>query len=335
MFQLRKPLPAESLPEDTDGEDAPPPAASRCGSLLRSPAANVRSSDDVIAFEGHMQPLCVSYPAIVTAAGFAWSTRIEGHAAVAAVAAVVAPGPDADAASGGVAEVGEGELGVGVGFGVGQLDESGWSNVWGEDELLELLDVHVFKPHAGGSLGRIMCDLGNTYLHAGGSAFANRNGTVFFKILVSGAGERDKAIEGASIAGLRAASKHLKHQLVCLDKIVAGESDSTVAIIVRYMRLSAEMTLAGCMLGQTLLRYECPLDELPLTTRTDLANRVLPLLETLRTLWLLENREGGLEDTVLLLRALVLELLSNTTVEKAILEQGTAVDLGSVGGGTV
>ena len=89
------------------------------------------------------------------------------------------------------------------------------------------------------------------------------------------------------------------------------------------------------MLGQVLLRYECPLEELPLTTRTDLANRILPLLATLKELWLLDNRQGGLEDSIALLRAPVLELLNNTTVEMAILEQGTAVDRGSVSGGTI
>lgn len=220
---------------------------------------------------GHMQPLCVSYPAMIAAAGFAWSTRIEGHSAsssptadadaaaaaaagggdggdahnaAAAAAAVVTGTPTAtegvsesnEVVSGGGGSSGSGDRGEGGGGGGGkQLNESGWSNVWGEDELSVLLDAHIFKPHTGGSLGRIMCDLGNTYLHAGGDAATNRNGTLLFKILISGAGGRDASVKGASIAGLRAASKHLKHQLVCLDKIVAGESDATIPVFVRSM----------------------------------------------------------------------------------------------------
>ena len=47
---IRKPLPTESLLEDTGRSN--PPVTSRCGSLLFSASADVRSSDDVIAFEG-------------------------------------------------------------------------------------------------------------------------------------------------------------------------------------------------------------------------------------------------------------------------------------------
>ena len=68
MAEIRKPLPTEHVPEDTDGLLRPPEregvgeatqqwplgavACSSCAAL--SVSADVRSSDDVIAFEGHV-----------------------------------------------------------------------------------------------------------------------------------------------------------------------------------------------------------------------------------------------------------------------------------------
>ena len=60
-LKIREPLPTENLLEDTDGlllsgEGSNPPAASRRSSLLLSVSADVRSSGDVVAFEGSTAP---------------------------------------------------------------------------------------------------------------------------------------------------------------------------------------------------------------------------------------------------------------------------------------
>ena len=63
LSENKKPLPAENLPEDTDGLPSPPPvgkaveitpANSQCSSLLPSASTDARSLDDAFAFEGQL-----------------------------------------------------------------------------------------------------------------------------------------------------------------------------------------------------------------------------------------------------------------------------------------
>jgi hypothetical protein len=64
----------------------------------------------------------------------------------------------------------------------------------------------------------------------------------------------------------------------------------TQAVIIKHVRFTAELNLMASLLGQSLLRADCEIGELPMTMRTDLANRLLPQLDTLKDLWLLDNR---------------------------------------------
>jgi hypothetical protein len=233
---------------------------------------------------GHLQPLCVSYPAIVAAAGLAWT---------------------ADEAQLPRLRRQDSSLGHHVG--------ADWRGLWAEDELAELVDAHLFADHAGGSLGRVLCDLGNTYLHVGGSTDGNTNGTVLFDLLLS-ADRRATLLADLSIQGLRATAKHIKQQVARLDAI---SSAGDVLHHVNAIRMTAELNLTACLLGQQMLRHECTaVEDLPITPRTDLANRLIPLISKFESQWLVENRKGGLESSVQRIQDVVVELLQNTELEK-------------------
>lgn len=46
-----------------------------------------------------------------------------------------------------------------------------WSNEWGQPDLARLLDTYVFWD-ASNTMGEVVCELGNTYLHTGVSTNA-------------------------------------------------------------------------------------------------------------------------------------------------------------------
>lgn len=109
---------------------------------------------------------------------------------------------------------------------------------------------------------------------------------------------------------LRAAAKHLKINIQKLDEIDGPED------MLREMRLTAELNLIACLLGQGLLRHECSPEDLPITQRTDIANRILPIIEHIKKLWLKTNRNGGLEDSLNKLRHPLDILLKDTHAGK-------------------
>jgi len=83
---------------------------------------------------------------------------------------------------------------------------------------------------------------------------------------------------------------------------------------VENLRFVASLSLCASVIGQSILRHKCKLADLPLTQRTDIANRILPLIEDLKRNWLVGNRSSGLVDSVALLEAPLAFLLSTTAV---------------------
>lgn len=219
---------------------------------------------------GHTQPLCLSYPGILAAGGYAWNSEPAGM----------------DKSGGGL----------------------GWEGYWGQSDLAKLLDFHVFGTNQLG-LGEVVCELGNAYLHAGGGAIVNQDGTALFRLLLFPELTTPVLPAGLSFAGLRACAKHLKRQITAIDDIATVESNSLTTIL-DELRLAGEMALLACQIGQALLRHECCIQDLPITQRTDLANRLLPIIDSLKATWLAENRRGGLHETVTILGRTVQILLA-------------------------
>eukprot|EP00051_Salpingoeca_urceolata_P002509 m.50870 g.50870 ORF g.50870 m.50870 type:complete len:982 (-) comp12181_c0_seq2:62-3007(-) len=219
---------------------------------------------------GHIQPLSVSYPGIVTAAGFAWNPTPQGTT------------------------------------GEGQNRVACWQGEWGEDELAALLDVHVFlRPRL--SLGRVLCDLGNTYLHCATSQY---NGTLLFQFLVFH-GEDPGIWANASLPAVRQALRNIKTQSRVLAEMAAsGSLTPDQTMVVDELRFCCDLSTFAGMFCQALQRHQKPLPQLPGVTRTDLANRLLPLIGRHKELWLGRNRAGGLPDSVAVLTATLNKLLA-------------------------
>ena len=126
-----------------------------------------------------MQPWIFSLPALVTAAGFAWNHHAEVGLVMRAGVLTAPQSIDAH------------------GYGqepAPQVIED-WEGFWNETDLAAVMDFHVFGDEFE-MLSSIVCDLGNTYLHAGahapasgatqstgGSARENNNGSALFKLL--------------------------------------------------------------------------------------------------------------------------------------------------------
>jgi hypothetical protein len=93
----------------------------------------------------------------------------------------------------------------------------------------------------------------------------------------------------------------------------------------KELHLASNLSVFACLLAAAQNKHRCTIAELPATTRTDLANRLLPLLDTYREVgaraavagvvavlpsqrhcstplpsrqvWLARNRPGGLMDS--------------------------------------
>ena len=48
-------------------------------------------------------------------------------------------------------------------------EQAGWEHLWSEDDLQVLLDTHIFTniKDSSQSIGKVLVDLGNTYIHSG------------------------------------------------------------------------------------------------------------------------------------------------------------------------
>ena len=78
--------------------------------------------------------------------------------------------------------------------------------------------------------------------------------------------------------------------------------------------LRAFKTIMGAII---IILYACTagaLKDLPLTQRTDIANRILPLVEDLKRIWLVGNRESSLQTSVELLERPLEFLLSTSEI---------------------
>eukprot|EP00040_Diaphanoeca_grandis_P034995 m.218943 g.218943 ORF g.218943 m.218943 type:complete len:994 (+) comp33281_c0_seq2:111-3092(+) len=216
---------------------------------------------------GHLQPMCTSYPAIVVG-GLAWNQT---------------PQPMAQPAAS-----------------KSQVED--WTDEWGQDDVARLLDVYIFSDGTR-TLGRAICELGNTYLHTGGGQPGNTNGTALFEILIFPNRETPTLRKGLTLAGLHAASKHVKKQLALLTEQLQHEA--SLHDVVDDLRTMGQLSILACHLGQLLLKNDCDISSLPVTHRTDLANRLMQLTEKLEAGWKRSNRPSGV--------TISLEALQHTT----------------------
>mmetsp|Transcript_1588 Transcript_1588/g.5178 ORF Transcript_1588/g.5178 Transcript_1588/m.5178 type:complete len:992 (-) Transcript_1588:112-3087(-) len=238
---------------------------------------------------GHTQPRALSYPGITTAGGCAWNPD---------PLPVTKPKP-------GIERTGD------------------WVGEWGDRDVAKLLDTYIFWD-TDVSVGNVITELGNTYLHTGGGTSANTNGTALFRMLMFPGRDAPAVPEGITSAGLRSAAKHARDLIEALD---TAAEQTRLCDDIEGIRIAVDMTVLACRLGQALLRHQCQVVDLPLTQRTDLANRLIPIAGRLSAHWKQQNRHGGLDDTMELLSTTVSVLLGTDGIETA---NGRAADAPAV-----
>ena len=186
------------------------------------------------------------------------------------------------------------------------------TNEWGQADIARLLDTYVFWDSTSTGLGQVVCELGNAYLHAGGGRAANTNGTAIFSMLVFPGKSTPTLDNSLTLPGLHAAAKHMKKQIGLLNAAVSlGTLRPETEAAVRDLRTVADLSVLACHLGQSLIKHGCGVAELPNTQRTDLANRLIQLVERIETDWKVRNRKGGLDASLEFLRSTVRTLLGS------------------------
>ena len=207
---------------------------------------------------------------------------------------------------------GGGGSGSGDGGGSGGGSSSSSSNVakpWrGEfmpDDLAVIIDMHViFDAH--GVVGPALVGLGSAYTHLE-TAGPQLNGTALFALLIFEGGSPEMA-RALGAAGLRAAKRAIRANLDALAerrdahaKAHYAEYNNSsnmhpdLAACIAGAQTAGELLLVACSLGLALVRHGCDIEQLPQTARTDVANRLIPLVAKVETEWYTRNRSGSVE----------------------------------------
>jgi hypothetical protein len=170
---------------------------------------------------------------------------------------------------------------------------------WGEVDLAAQVDRLCFAAPLRCGLGTVLTQLGDIYLHTGGAHSANRNATALFKLLVFPGRDHPRFMHGVTAHGLRGAGAALKGHLKALAALLADSTRVTgeARVVAAELHLAAELALMACHVGLAVLRHSDPppasagcsaqvpeagpalLSVLPPVARTDLANRLLPLID--------------------------------------------------------
>jgi hypothetical protein len=161
-------------------------------------------------------------------------------------------------------------------------------------DLPAVLDRHVYRDRAG-LIGKLVCDLGDTYLVPGAEGCLV---SVFAHILV-------KPEENFNRGFYKKLTREsFEKTLEYIDRVMAPleKSDMEVAdarLIRDELSCAANLLRHACRLG--IARIEAPekkIENIPAARRAELATGLKRILDEYQRLWLLRNRPGGLADSV-------------------------------------
>ena len=154
------------------------------------------------------------------------------------------------------------------------------------------------------------------HAHDEGGADGNCNGTALFELLVFPGRASPAIAEGVTMAGLRSAVKHVKRLMSMMDTSGYVPGNESLREDIVGLRIAADMTVLACHMGQALLRIgkEYTIAALPTTQRTDLANRLIPLVDRLVAHWRMQNRDGGIVQTQAILQHSIDQLTGTSSV---------------------
>lgn len=261
------------------------PEAAVSNILNAAKAANAHDALGMVICDwsgvGHMTHQCVSWPGFITGAGLAWNTATQGN--------------------------------------------------FLHSHLAELLNRHVFYDE-GLVTGEVVIELGRaeTYMlrcarNQAGTDSSNlpaEHGSTLYKLLSH---PDHVALEHLTLEICQKAMRHIRKCLGELSKArmycIRGSQ------VLSELQLTADLLLSACRVGRALVGngrnpsanksgysvVNLGVANLNATTRTDLANRLLGMIEQYRSVWLAGNQPQGLQESLLVLSTMLKQYLPDGT----------------------
>ena len=160
--------------------------------------------------------------------------------------------------------------------------------------LPEALDKHAYYDRAG-VMGKLVCDLGSAYKKPG---VLVGNSSVLFWLLIY----YDKSFQEYPLAGLKI--ENLKKTRDYIDDVLAPLAGARMVgddskQVVDEITNAARLLRHACNLGIARLEaQDGQIRNIPRQIRMELAGDLEIIIKEHKHLWLLRNREGGLQDSV-------------------------------------
>lgn len=197
--------------------------------------------------------------------------------------------------------------------------------------LAKVLDLHVFQDEAG-LLGQVLQNLSEVHKLLDLSPVRTEsddqsrifpedkpeNASLLLQLLLF---PSKPDAEQLSSDNVQKASRCLRKCQASLPKVQM--KCRRASAIVKQLDLMIDMALYACRVGRALALIKSDekseggftiISSLPNITRTDLANRLLGIIENYRRVWGLSNRPGGLEESVEVLQRAFEEIVPSSTV---------------------
>jgi hypothetical protein len=157
-----------------------------------------------------------------------------------------------------------------------------------------LLDAHAFRDQAG-VMGRLVYDLGNTYLKTG--ARPHNSSTLFHLLIFANRNLLRPELTGLTIEALKKTLAYIDEVMAPLPKARMARRDA--GDIIEEFRWLGDMLRLACRLGIARLQNgpNTRVGALPAAIRTAVADELRALIDQHRQLWRRRNRPGGLDDS--------------------------------------
>ncbi|XP_054264092.1 uncharacterized protein LOC128987330 isoform X1 [Macrosteles quadrilineatus] len=201
-----------------------------------------------------------------------------------------------------------------VGAGLAWNTNTHWDYL--HNSLADLLDTHVFGDRSH-CVGQAVLELGHaeTYLVRSARGQQSHNvsdlpshlGSILYQLLVD---PDNVTLDKLTLDHFSKATKHIKRSQTCLMKARPDCSET----VLQELNLTVDLMLTACKIGRSLVAagvnpnsnmglavINLGVCHLPPTFRTDVANKLLALIEQYKGAWLQRHLPAGLQNSLLVL----------------------------------
>jgi len=188
-----------------------------------------------------------------------------------------------------------------------------WNTRGTDAQLLgEAISHHVFHDRTG-SAGQLLLDMASveSAVEPNNSSTSQLQTTVLLSTVIRPGNQDLENISAEQLAAAVQVTRRSLSRLQTLREGVEGEPEG----LLQELTLGGELLLVAARIARGLLQTPGhKLEELASTFKTDIANKLLALIEQYRAVWLSRYLPGGLQDTILHLTNLLNALLPPSEV---------------------